>query len=206
MVRSLGIWILILFYSSLSFAQKKEPYADKGLWRATATFSLGLMRDNIQSAYLQGNLEYYVSKKFSVRGEGFYFFNHLNNEPLVEEELEVYSPAINTASPLLQNHSLLFGGLFHFPTNNTIDPYVGFLPGIAFTERDEFVYVDSELVRSNSTINPVFSGVFGMNYYAGKYFHLFLEGQFFRGVHTSNGLPKYLDELKLSFGLGFDIK
>jgi len=60
--------------------------------------------------------------------------------------------------------------------------------------------------KSNATFNPLYSGLVGMNYYATKFFHLFISARYLSGKHLSNAPePLRLDEFRFSFGLGFNV-
>jgi len=54
--------------------------------------------------------------------------------------------------------------------------------------------------------NPLMSEVIGFNYYGDKYFHLFAELRLVQGNHMSTySKPQSLNELRFSFGLGFNL-
>ena len=183
MVRRLLILALVI--SSTTIGQDK--YTKDGTIQGSAGFSYGMMRDDVRNVYLQGFIQYFPEENVSLRGDGYYFFN-----------------SISDLQPLEQNHQIYAGGAYHF-NSKVIDPYLGFQPGIAMSQRSDSVLVAGDLVASNVTVNPLTSFVAGINYFGSKYFSIFAEARFTRGIHMSNGWPKYLDELRFSFGLAFQI-
>ena len=179
-------YFLILFVCSSTFAQ--SDFSKRGQLQGSATFAVGMMRDNVQNAYLHGFLRFFPEENISMRGDTYYFFN-----------------SISEAKPLRQNHQLFAGGFYHF-TSTAIDPYIGFQPGLALSARaDSIADLNGELVPSSNFVNPLTSLVAGFNYFGGKHFSLFLEMRYVRGIHLGNSWPKYLDELRFSFGLAFQV-
>lgn len=164
---------------------KKTLIRKQGLWRAASTFSLGLMNDNVRNTYIQGTLENYFDFNLSIRGDGYYFLN-----------------SVSDLKPLAKNHQLYAGLVKHWGTINW-EGYAGLQPGIAISQRTDSVLVDNILTESQVALTPLFSPVIGLNYYTVHHFHFFLETRYSRGIHLSNSLPKYLDEIRFSFGLGF---
>lgn len=178
-------WILI-FLLTLSgveacFAQEeKKQFIHKGLLRAMATISVG----SITKASLHGNLEYYVADNTSLRGDTYY---SLKTNTLHFADLSPY---------LVSNHQTFAGASYHFKTKNHFDPYFGFQPGFALSQSNS----------SKQTINPLLSPVLGFNIYFEKLFHLFAETRYVIGNHLSEAHePISLNELRFSFGLGFNL-
>ncbi len=167
----------------------QSDFQKKHQIQASTTFSIGLMRDNVQNAYLHGFLNYFPEENVSLRGDGYYFFNSLS-------ELK----------PLASNHQVYAGGFYHFKSAK-IDPYVGFQPGIAISSRTDTIqsFDPTFTEPSGTSVNPLTSFVAGFNYFGGKHFSLFVETRYTRGIHLSNSWPKYLDELRFSFGLAFQV-
>jgi hypothetical protein len=190
--------LLTLFGVPVVSAQESS-YIDKGLLRASMTFSTGLMRSNTVNGYLHGFLEYYLGEKISVRGDAFYLL-------FSQSKTADSATGINLKNPLLLNSNLM-AGLFYHPLNHShIDVYLGFQPGIAYSQYNQQILgIDGNAVLTDKSFNPIYGFTGGINYYSGKHFHAYIETRFVRGVHLSNGSSKFLDELRISFGLGFDI-
>lgn len=178
--------VTVLMSSHMSLAQ--ADFQKDGLLHGSGAISLGLMRDGVQNVYVSGYLEYFPEERVSLRGDGYYFVD-----------------GISEFKPLDMNHQVYAGALFHLPSEK-IDPYIGFQPGIAISRRtDSIVDISGDLIPSTQSFNPLTSAVVGFNYWGGKHFSLFAEVRFTRGIHLANSWPKYLDELKFSFGLAFQI-
>lgn len=194
---------LLIVPSLWGFGQQNEAsdrYPGEGLVRATATFSVGFMNRQTLNGYLHGIVEYYVDDRVSVRGDGF--LSLFSSSKTADTAI-----GINLSEPLLMNHSLFVGGSYHFGKQPELDPYLGIQPGVSFSKYNEFILgPNGDLIQGDMSVSPVLSALAGFNYYSGKYFHLFVEGRYIRGIHMAGGNVKYLDEFRLSFGIGFDIR
>ena len=178
------ILLLTSFYLP-SFAQ---TYNYKGILRATATFASGYMpKENITNIYLTGELEYYPSENISIRGESAFFINTISEK----------------FKPFDYNHALLTGVLFHFKPNNALDPYLGIQPGIALTRTN---IIPFGYDNNHAAFNPLYCITGGINYYATRFFHLFVNLKYINGKHLSDApSPLSLNEFRFSFGLGFNV-
>lgn len=166
------------------------------LLAVTATISPGIMlRPVISNIYFQGTIEYYTEDRISLRTDGYYYIN-----------------TIEDYKPFKKNHSLFIGGSYHLFEKSQFDPFIGFQPGIAMSQKaasdvclpDERIDMCAE---SNITYNPLISGIIGFNYYAKKTFHLFAGVRYINGRHLSNSpVLLNLDEIRFSFGLGLNIR
>lgn len=173
---------LFLLKQSLCFAQQKDIIR-KGLLRTQATISPSYLFSQKQSLfYLHGNFEGYVSNKISLSGDAFYHVGSSNGSENI----------------VRFNHSILFGGNYHFIKNNN-DLYLGIQPGINFTKLS-----DTKINNPQLGINPVFSFVAGYNFFVNPYFHFFVQGRLMAGAHHYNQFIN-LTEMRLSAGLGFNI-
>jgi hypothetical protein len=200
MVRTIVLILLLGTIANSTYAQESDRYPGKGLFRASATFGVGLMTRSTVNGYLHGFLEYYVDDRISLRGGGLYFL-------FSDSKTTDTAAGINLKQPLLDNHQLRAGMFYHFGKHASFDPYIGLQPGIALSRYNEVVMGDnSSLVSGGLLVNPTYTLSGGFNYYSGKYFHLFVEARYTRGIHMATGNVKYLDELGFCFGLGFDIK
>lgn len=177
---------ILLFCISPLFlgAQENTAVAQKGLLRATGTISFGGMTQHEQTnIYLHGVTEYFVSDQITARGDIYYYLKSGNKQMLN------------------LNHQLFAGTSYHFNTQHHFVPYVGFQPGIALTQ-DDFITINQE---NNVEVSPLISAVAGFNFYASSWFHLFVDGRYVSGKHLSNQKTIFLDEFRLSFGLGFNL-
>ena len=187
MVRS----IFLIFVSMAPFfanaRQDSSRYVHKGLLRAQATISPGFMfNEGITNIYIHGDLEYYVEDNISVRGDSYYYLNTIDDK-----------------KPFMVIHSTFLGAVYHFPTASSLDPYIGIQPGIAYSQANTQLLIYDNKV----TANPLISSVAGVNYYASRIFHLFLSVRYVSGKHLSDApSPLSLNEIKLSFGLGWNIR
>lgn len=164
---------------------EETPYIHKGLFRTTLTFATGFMpKQKINNLYLTGNIEYYADSKISFRGDGMYFFNSMNQDKTFK-----------------QNHSLYGGAAWHFPKKE-FDSFIGLQTGLAISQLGS-LYQDSP--KTELAYNPLVSPIVGFNYYAQKWFHLFINARYTIGKHISSDALMPLNELSFSFGLGFNI-
>ncbi|MCB9174137.1 MAG: hypothetical protein H6589_05975 [Flavobacteriales bacterium] len=166
------------------FAQEKEQIVKKGLLRTTGTISFGQLTNHQQTnLYLTGNTEYFTNEHITARGDIYYYLKSGDKQMLN------------------QNHQLFAGASYHINSTSKFVPYIGIQPGIAITQSNE-VSID---MKNNVTVTPLISSVTGFNYFASKWFHLFIDGRYVAGKHTSNHTPISLNEFRLSFGLGFNL-
>jgi|SRR6185312_600848 len=177
---------ILLFAGALcmhAVAQKDSAkgFVHKGLLRAGATYSLGVISYlHISNVYLNGNLEYYTDNKISVRGDGCYFFNSLNESKLLK-----------------MNHQLFFGACYNFPVAARINPFIGLQPGIA--------YIQTSLYGDPASFSPLASVITGFNYYAEKWFHIMVNVRYVVGQHLDEVSLFNVNEISFAFGLGFDL-
>ena len=192
MASKIKLSILLLFLVINAWAQDpSKPFIHKHLTRATLTFGTGYMpQPDLTNVYIFSDLEYYTGAKISLRGENFIFLNSLNNQ--------------NT---LLSHHGIFVGPMYHFKTNTHLDPFAGIMTGISITETQQSSTIDPTYqIKSGYGYNPLFTSVAGINYYATRYFHLFINGRWVGGTHVSqHNKPMNLSEFRFCFGLGFNI-
>jgi hypothetical protein len=181
---------------SFSFAQQQDgQYIHKHLVRSDASIVSGYMfNENIKNVYLNGNLEYYMDNKVSIRGDANYLLgsNGLSND----------------SAGLKDNSSVMLGAVFHMNSKGYFDSYFILQPGIAYT---------SSYLQNNSgeqmnrkyypgVLSPLGSAGVGFNYYFQRFAHLFLETRYIYGQHVSRAPgPLSLQELRITFGLGFNL-
>lgn len=191
---------LLLTTASATFAQrnwnKKELEGDeiirKGLVRSQATISpgwaIGQKNTNI---FLQGDLEYYVTRKISIKGDIAYFLD------------------TQGSGNLMHDHSLFFGANYHFPYKR-FDPYIGFHPGasvIQMRNPDKGTpEVPVDVAESTVKVSPAVSVTTGFNLYIWKYIHFLGKVTYVHANHPTEWGPTYaLDEFRIAFGLGWNV-
>lgn len=177
---------LSLFGSTALQAQdNSNAFERKGIFRTTLTFATGYMPKNyINNLYLTGNIEYYTSNNISLRGEGYYFFNSMNQD-----------------KTLRMNHLMYSGALYHFG-EGAFDPFIGLQGGLSYTQCG---LPNIGLENRSAVINPIVSPITGFNYYATDWFHLFINIRYTAGTHLSKDAIIPLNEWNASFGLGFNV-
>lgn len=194
--------IPLLCTGSFLFAQSEDgQYIHKHLVRADASIVSGyLPKDNLKNVHVNGNLEYYLDNRISIRGDANYL---LGSSGWTEDSMH-----------LKDNISVMLGSSFHFHTNNHFDPYFILQPGIAYTSS----YFDPSpgRISDDATVktihnyrgglSPLASVGFGFNYYFQRFAHLFAETRYVHGQHLSEApSPISLQELRFTFGLGFNL-
>ena len=189
---------VLLSVVEATFSQEeKSQYIRKGLIRSMGTISPGiLLKENVSTISIYGTLEGYISDNISLRGDSYFYVKGKDN-------------AGN--DPFEFNHSTFSGASYHFKTKNHFDPYFAVEPGISITQTS--VICPDVAIQGNycsgatyTSVNPLISSAIGFNFYFQKLFHLFAEGRYISGNYLSDASsPKSLNELRFSFGLGFNI-
>jgi hypothetical protein len=201
MLKYLFIIPFVCISSFLSAQLENGQYIHRHLVRADASIVPGyIFKDNLKNIHLNGNLEYYLDHKISIRGDANYM---LGSSGLTEDSMH-----------LQDNISIMLGSVLHFPTNSHFDPYFILQPGIAYTSsyydptggnvlQDE---ADGKIYRYKGSLSPLASVGLGFNYYFQRFAHLFLETRYVYGQHLSSApSPVSLEELRITFGLGFNL-
>jgi len=189
------LFISFLIFPLYCYSQTNEKLVRKGLLRAQANITTGKMLSyNQGSIYVCGDIEYYLDANTSLRGDGFYFINAINK---------------NADQILTMNHSFFSGSIFHLTTKGNLDPFIGIQPGLSFNQLQSIVFDNNLqerfLVKSYLAASPLLSAIVGLQYFAPKYFHLFANVRYVKGTHLGNIGRYNLDELRFSFGLGFNL-
>jgi len=192
--------IIACFFSLWSIAQDESRYdadfssryVDDGLLRLQGNLAFGApLTRNGTNMYFAGDIDYYVKGNVSVNGGLFYFVGEYGGQDVFK-----------------QNSSLFAGLSYHFPTNNHLDPYVGIQPGVALSQlnSESTLFAEkADLSSFRATVNPLFSINAGMNFFANRYFNVFVNVKYQRGKHFSDVSAQSLEELKLTLGLGYMI-
>lgn len=192
-------FLLLLLVTTLAFGQKKnrpeltgEDIIRKGLVRAQGTISPGwTIADGNTNLYLQGDMEYFLQNKVTLKGDISYFLGTVGD------------------GYLKHNHSLFFGAQYHFPYKR-FDPYIGFHPGASLvqarnpalsTPETDVVQLESKL-----KVSPAISVSTGFNFYVWRYIHFMANLKYVHAKHSTEWGTNYaLDEFRISFGLGWNV-
>lgn len=192
------ILVVLITITSTLFSQTKEQYIFKHLIRADASIVSGYMyKDGIRNVHVNGNAEYYIDNKISVRGDATYL---LGSSGLSKDSVG-----------FRDNHSIGLGLVYHFKTKSHFDPYFIFQPSVAYTSSYKQNYIDDatnlrERKNFDGVLSPLATGGLGFNYYFQRFAHLFMETRYVYGNHLSNAPnPLSLEELRITFGLGFNV-
>ncbi len=173
-------------------AKAQNDFLYAHLLRTGNSFTTGyLFEPQSSPIYIQGVLEYYLDSRFSLRSDGYYFLNEVSNNFAFET-----------------NHQLFSGLSYHFLPDNKVDVYGSFQVGAAFTEgynAPVLHIVEEPYPVYSFSVNPVYSIGGGVNFYAPKWFHVFLEMKYINGTYLSMAPSISLNELRFSFGLGFNL-
>lgn len=186
-LKILVIASLLLIGLSLKAQEDKVDKKD-GMLRATAGIEPGfLLNSGNLTTYISGLLEFHVQERISVRGDVSAYFNLKD-------------------SPLLSNHGLYFGALYHFSDRAIVDPYIGIQPGIHLTKFRYFDDSGAGPFRTEFRVLPVASIVGGVNFYVSRFFNFYISSRAVFGTFSGGApLSQPLHELRISFGLGFNL-
>lgn len=200
MTRKFILFILLGLPAFLFAQQESQQFIHKYLVRADGSIEPGVMfKSGMNNVYINGNLEYYLDNVVSFRGDA----NYLMGSTGISDD----------SIGLKDNHSILIGPVFHFHTNGHFDPYLVIQPGLAYTSSYRQYYtggkVDDDHKQKenyNAVLSPIGTIGLGFNYYFQRFAHLFLETRYVHGNHLSDApSPLSLDELRITFGLGFNV-
>ncbi len=186
--------MLLLTVMTASAQQNEQPdIIRKGLLRAQGTITPAVMlNDGALTMYLVGDMDFYLSRRVSVRADGYYFLD------------------TQRGGGLLHNHGVFFGMNYHFPVKGgRFDPYIGLQPGASYVQvrytgdpSDLDVLLPS---RSRATLLPNISASAGFNFYIWKYMHFQVMARYVHGNHAAPWGNYPLDEFRFSLGLGWNV-
>jgi hypothetical protein len=181
---------LMLVGFGLNASAQDEAPVKKSKFKAALSFAPGLLRENTKTIQLHGYLGFRPKEgRIELRGDAFYFLNSFGDRPRFS-----------------MNHQLFVGAFYRF-SDAQFQPYVGFQPGIAYSQSSEYGRLDvtTNTLTYKKSVNPVGSVAGGLDFFGEKVFFMFVETRYIFGKHKSDTYPIFLDELRFSFGLGFHI-
>ncbi|HYG51511.1 MAG TPA: hypothetical protein VD905_11445 [Flavobacteriales bacterium] len=194
---------LLIVSTQLAGAQQEpttilvpESFNYKGILSATATLSTGYNTAfKSMNYFLHGYLGYQLDNRIAVRGDIYYFLNSSTKNDPVE--------------PFAFQHNMFTGAEYHF-LKSKLDWFAGIQPGLVFGQR-QYLQIQSldgasPLEPPKKTVAACFSFNMGINYYASKFFYLFLETRYNTGWFSDNYSVASLSEVRGSFGLGFYLR
>ncbi len=193
--------ILLVCLSGVMIAQQENTqFIHKHLVRADASIVAGfLFKENISNVHINGNAEYYMDHKVSIRGSASYM---IGSDGLTADSMG-----------LKDFHSILLGGAYHFTTKGYFDPYFIIQPGLSYTSSFKEL-ADPTASASDSpkrkkydgVVSPIATAGLGFNFYFQRFAHLFFETRYVYGRHLSEApSPISLQEMRVTFGLGFNL-
>ena len=145
---------LLILFVLISFA----GHSQERDWKLKAGFGFapGLLTESTYTVQAQGFLGF-MKNKIELRGEAFYYLDSFGDRPRFS-----------------MNHQLYTGVFYHF-SENSLQPYVGFEPGIALTQSSEYGTFNqsSGLVEYKKALNPVGAITAGFDLYGENIFFLF---------------------------------
>lgn len=181
MVRFCLLALSVVFLSSIQ--AQEEQYIRPGMIKASATISPSVMLNrDIQNIYINGFISCQLDRKFSLRGESFYF---LKNAATKATDIG-FSGGMHT-----------YFGAFYHETKGNWDNYFGFQPGVSVVQT---------IFKPGASVCPSFALKIGTAFYVWKYFHFFADVTYTNTTVRGLSIGAYrADELILSAGLGFQI-
>jgi len=195
MVRA-SFLLSLLVVTHVATAQRSTSTGDdiirKGLFAAHVTIAPGwTLADGNTNLYLHGRTEFYLNRKVSFVGDGYYF---------LDTQGDGY---------LRHNHGAYFGAQYHFPIKR-FDPYIGFMPGVSMVQvsNSGIALQGTEFVPQESVfrVEPSISASVGFNLYIWKYIHFMGQVRYMHASHSTQWAMVYpLDEFRISFGLGWNV-
>ena len=130
-----------------------------------------------------GELEVYISRRFSLRGDFSFSI-----------------PTPQSIQTVVHNHSMFWGMNYHLPYKK-LDFLIGIHPGFSVVQG---VKADKSLATTK--VVPVISALGGFHWYFSRYFHCSLLARFVAGTYYSDAAsPINLYEVRVMAGIGFNI-
>jgi hypothetical protein len=93
-------------------------FTHPGLFLFRASIAVGgLTKLNAGTVFFEGNTEYFIDRRVSLRGDVYFFGGHTGDY-----------------KPFKMHHSILTGAMFHKYTKGDFDPYAGIEVGINYAQ------------------------------------------------------------------------
>jgi hypothetical protein len=167
--------------------QINKSFSTAGVIKANLSFTQSFMMHNSnKNVYLSGNLEYFTSSKFSLRGDCFWYLDSRQSNPIFK-----------------QNGIVLFGPVFHLPKGRH-DFYAGLQPGFSYTKPNDNILLENTYP---ARFLPAFSVMAGYTFYFSKFCNFFIGANYLASRYRgAEGGSINLDEFMISGGLGFHFK
>jgi len=183
--------LLLVAFAATAQQTGKPDIVRKGLLRAQSTITPAvLINDGALNIYVHGDMDFFLSRKVSIRGDGYYFIDTQGD------------------GDLRHNHSVFFGANYHFPVGR-FDPYVGLQPGASYVQASKKMAWGEEgtdiTVNSVGRVVPNISATAGLNFYVGRFVHFMANVRYVHGKHAAPWGNRPLDEFRFSFGLGWNV-
>ncbi|MFK8039620.1 MAG: hypothetical protein AB8B74_15115 [Crocinitomicaceae bacterium] len=155
-------------------------------WQLKAGISYGHGFITEQTQTLQGQFNLGLEKdNFEARLDAFYLFKQQGDRVR-----------------FLKNNQVFLGGYYYFLKNN-LRPYCGAQIGFAHAQSTEYGTLNEKnSLETESAINPIASFGAGMDYKLNQRLDLSIECRQIFGKHIANSYPTYLDEFRISIGVG----
>lgn len=185
----------MVLMATMSFLQvQSQDFVQESRLNGHATIAPGFsLYDMKGTISLQGQMEYFIHERVSIRGEVFWFVDYMNAD----------DPGF------IDDKATLFSGItYHFTDNKQFNPYIALQPGIGMART--IYYGTSGPVRFTVIDNdfrffPMASVALGTYYYASNWFYFFGEVRGSTGKYYSPFDVKEAGELQFTFGLGFSL-
>lgn len=174
---------ILLFFPLLLQAQEdgteEGSRFGKGLLRTQGAISPGITLKEGKGIHLHGTLAYRFHERFSVRGDSYFM--------LQGEDAPPFEPFSSTFS----------GFAYHLAGSSSLDPYLAFQPGLAYT--------GSERLDAGESFDPLVSGVLGIKYHAPRVFNVLVETRYLHGKRLGGRGTTPLSGFRFTFGLGLHL-
>lgn len=183
------------FIGGSNGTNRVDGFTHPGLFLFRGSIAVGGMTGmKVKNVFIDGNMEYFIDRKVSLRGDGYFF-----------------ATSYSDLKPFKMHHSLFTGAMFHKQTRGDFDPYMGLEMGINLAQAvDPYLGGTGSIAivppeAPSKVFSPTLSPVLGFNYYGGKFFHLSVHARYILGKFMDNYNAVSLGEWRISFGLGFNL-
>lgn len=185
MIKNIFCLISVFLIGLNATAQRRtgDEIIRGGLVSVGFNASPGFLMNSATAAYIGGELEIYLHKRVSVRGD-----------------ISFYIPTPNSYKTLAHNHSLFWGFNYHMPYKK-LDFLIGLQPGLSIVQS----YKEDGNFTTVQAI-PVISALGGCQIYCTRFFHCYVLARFVAGTYFRDAAtPLNMTEFRVMAGLGFHI-